>query len=220
MGGILCEFEYIPLTYNFSLEDKKKTKIAYSRYNTRKKSGLKENETKIQLYMDLADVRKLSKNKLPIFENFIKNNTKNLKNCLIFVETMEYGKLIQDIIIHYDIDYHTYYADDEKQNLKKFANGEFDLLITCKKLSQGIDINSVQNIILFSCSRGKLETIQRIGRCLRIDPKNPNKKSNVIDFVLSKEEQKDYEDYEDADFARQEWLTDISKTKRSKYYEN
>jgi len=210
--GILCSFDYIPLEYYFSVEDKKKIKNAYSKYSSNKKKGMNEKAAKKQLYLDLSNVRKLSKTKLPNFEKFIKNNY--LKKCIIFVGTKKYGKLVQDILIHKDIAYHTYYGEDDAKNLEEFANNKFDLLITCQKLSQGIDIKSIENIILFSASRSKLETIQRIGRCLRTDPNNLNKQATVIDFILSKEYQKSYEDHEDSDYIREKWLTKISKIRR------
>ena len=55
---------------------------------------------------------------------------------------------------------------------------------------------------LIASDRSKLETIQRIGRCLRKNPKDPNKKAMVVDFVDS--------GY-DADKIRSEWLTNLSE---------
>ena len=213
--GILCEFDYIPLRYSFNLEDKQRRQQAYKTYYARINNNENENQSRIELYMALARVRKLSKNKIPIFKNFLKNQPNVLNNCLIFVETMEYGKLIQDEVIKYTSSFHTYYSDDEKENLEKFKDGEFDLLITCKRISQGIDIKSIRNIILFSASRGNLETIQRIGRCLRTNPLDPEKIATVVDFILNEEDQSEDEDRDDTDEKRMNWLTEISKTKRS-----
>ena len=175
--GILCEFDYIPLEYELSAEDKLALQDAYKAYSGRIKQGQTENEGKKQLFMDLANVRKVSKNKLPVFRDFIAAQPQHLQNCLVFVETIEYGEAVQEIIMNHNPNFHTYYHDDEKTNLEKFAAGDLTLLITCKRLSQGIDIRSVKNIILFSAARGQLETIQRIGRCLRTDPKNPQKRA-------------------------------------------
>ena len=69
-------------------------------------------------------------------------------------------------------------------------------------MSEGIDIKGLKNIFLIASDRAKLETIQRIGRCLRVNPKEPNKKAKVIDFIDS--------DY-DADKQRAEWLNELSK---------
>jgi len=69
---------------------------------------------------------------------------------------------------------------------------------------------NLQNVILFSSDRAKLELIQRIGRCLRTDPTNPNKKANVIDFVrISNTGSTD--EFISADEQRRAWLTELSK---------
>lgn len=213
--GILCEFDYIPLIYRLDKEDKQGIRRAYRAYSAKIKQNHSEPEAKIALYMALARVRKLSKNKIPVFRDFIKNNPALLENCLIFVETMKYGKLVQDVIIDINQSYHTYYSGEEKENLEKFMQGDINLLITCKRLSQGIDIKSIKSIILFSSSRGQLETIQRIGRCLRTDPKTPNKRATVLDFIIEKKDQKNLDKYGDADENRKIWLSDLSKTKRA-----
>ena len=66
---------------------------------------------------------------------------------------MEYGKQLQEVLIKYTDKYHTYYADDEKINLENFAEGKINCLLTCKKVSEGIDISSVTNIFLFASDR-------------------------------------------------------------------
>ena len=44
----------------------------------------------------------------------------------------------------------TYYEGDEAQRLLDFARGRLDCLVSCHRLSEGIDIKSVRNIVLFS----------------------------------------------------------------------
>jgi superfamily II DNA or RNA helicase len=124
---------------------------------------------------------------------------------------MEYGIKLQDVLVKYTDRYHTYYADDEKSNLDDFAEGRIDCLLTCKKISEGIDISSVTNIFLFASDRSKLVTTQRIGRALRLDKKNPDKKATVIDFILDDFTEND----NNADQDRKEWLTKLSETRRN-----
>ena len=59
--------------------------------------------------------------------------------------------------------YRTYYAEDDRDHLEQFARGEIDCLITCHRISQGIDLRSLRTVVLFASARSKLETIQRIG---------------------------------------------------------
>lgn len=126
---------------------------------------------------------------------------------------MEYGAKLQEILVRYSDKYHTYYADDEKINLENFAAGKIDCLLTCKKVSEGIDISSVTNIILFSSDRSRLVTTQRIGRALRLDKNNPEKKATVVDFVIEDSEEND----NNADADRAEWLTELSQTRRCEH---
>lgn len=209
--GILCEFDYIPLCYSLDDDDRKRIKGIYSAYQAKIKSGQKVSKT--DLYIRLSKVRKTSKTKIPIFKNYMQDHMNLLNRCIIFTETKEYAKLIQDIVIQYTMDYHTYYAMDEKINLEHFANGDFECLISCKKISEGIDIKSVENVILFSTARARLETIQRVGRCLRTDPDNPHKRSNVIDFINLDDFKSNDGEYEPVDKIRYNWLKDISSVR-------
>lgn len=165
------------------------------------------------MFTQLALVNKTAVNKLEEFESLISQRPELLQKCIIFVQTMEYGAKLQEILVRYSDKYHTYYADDEKINLENFAAGKIDCLLTCKKVSEGIDISSVTNIILFSSDRSRLVTTQRIGRALRLDKNNPEKKATVVDFVIEDSEEND----NNADADRAEWLTDLSQTRRCEH---
>ena len=93
----------------------------------------------------------------------------------------------------------------------EFSRGAIDCLVTCHKISQGIDIRLLKSVVLFSAARSKLETIQRIGRCLRVDPSNPDKRARVIDFVRPEKEE---DEFPNADQERREWLLDLSLCRR------
>jgi len=205
--GVLCEFDYNPISFALSKEDKAAIKRINAKYAVKKNE--KEPFNIEDQWRELANVYKLSKQKLPLFKKLLEDNkNKNgnlLENCLIFVETKEYGEQVQNILLDYCQDYHTYFAEDQKEYLQKFAKGKLKCLVSCKKLSEGVDIKTVQNIILFSSDKTKLVTIQRIGRSLRVNPDDPNKKACVIDFVC---------DESQTDEERSRWLLEVSKTRR------
>lgn len=204
--GILCEFDYIALDYELTVSEKQKKKNIIAAFNFKKKNG--EPFDINDMYTQLALVNKTAINKITVFEEFIKNKIELLDKCLIFVQTKEYGELLQDTLIKYCNNYHTYYADDEKIYLENFSNGKTSCLITCKKVSEGIDISRVTNIFLFASDRSRLVTTQRIGRALRLDKDNPEKKAQVVDFILNDS------DDEAADRDRFEWLSELAKTRR------
>lgn len=209
--GILCEFNYIPLPYVLSDEEKLKKRKIIAAFNAKKESGEPVDEK--DMFTQLALVNKTAVNKLEEFESLISQRPELLQKCIIFVQTMGYGAKLQEILVRYSDKYHTYYADDEKINLENFAAGKIDCLLTCKKVSEGIDISSVTNIILFSSDRSRLVTTQRIGRALRLDKNNPEKKATVVDFVIEDSEEND----NNADADRAEWLTELSQTRRCEH---
>ena len=100
----------------------------------------------------------------------------------------------------------------DNEQLKRLANKEIDCLISCKVLNEGIDVPSLENIFLLASPSTPLTTIQRIGRCIRIDSKNKNKMANVIDFICYRDI--DNNDIIDADKKRKEWLSKVAKYRK------
>ena len=211
--GILCEFNYIPLNYELTEAEKQKKKNIIAAFRAKKEKGEPYDEK--DMYTQLALVNKTAISKIDKFEQLVSSRPELLQKCIIFVQTMEYGLKLQDVLIKYTDKYHTYYADDEKYNLVNFAEGKINCLLTCKKVSEGIDISSVTNIFLFASDRSRLVTTQRIGRALRLDKTDSNKVANVIDFVLGDAEEND----NNADQERKEWLKTLSETRRVEYEE-
>ena len=208
--GILCEFDYYPLEFSLTEKDKKAIQKVMANYHLLKKS--KNPMSLEELYRRIAFIRKTSHAKLPIFEQFLSLNDKVLDRALIFTETKEYGMEVQNIIIRYIYEYHTYYGEDGRINLELFSQGKLRCLLTCKRISEGIDIKTVNNIILFSADRAKLQTIQRIGRSLRVDPENPGKRATVVDFICINEGEPN--DPENTDIQRRDWLKALSNVRR------
>ena len=210
--GILCEFDYTPLDYALSTEDRADIKSAFARHHARASRG--EVSSEEILYREIALIRKTSLTKLPPFEEHVEANRDLYERCLIFVETTKFGQHVQKILMAQNIDYHTYYQADNSKILVEFGAGDFDCLISCHRLSEGIDIQSVRNIVLFASARSELETTQRLGRCLRSDPKNPAKRAHVLDFVDLGDDDDETKGSE-ADLERQSRLAMLSKVKRS-----
>ena len=204
---ILCPFNYYPIEYQSTQEDRNGVSAVYAQKAARALEGNPMSDT--ELAIAISKVYKLSKAKLPLFDDFINKNQNFLKRSIVFVEEMKYGEEVLEIIHQYRPDFHTYYADDDVETLRRFANAELECLITCHKVSEGIDIKSLENVILFASAKAKLETIQRIGRCLRVDPNNPGKIANVIDFIRKDSGSRS------TDEDRAEWLSEISKVRPS-----
>lgn len=202
--GILAPFNYYPIEYYPNEDDAERIQ------RVRKKAAAREAEghpmSEEEIWIDIARVHKTSKAKLPLFDDFIKNHQDLLKRCIVFVETKEYGDEVLDIIHKYRYDFHTYYADEDSATLLRFAKGDIECLLTCHRLSEGIDIKSIETVVLFSSARARLETIQRMGRCLRINPDHPEKCANIVDFIRLSDGGK-----HNPDIERREWLTQLSE---------
>ena len=209
-AGILCGFNYIPISYELSDNDKERLKNVWARKTARAKTS--NPMTMTEVWIELSKVHKTAEMKPDVFEEYLDSNQDILQNTIIFVETMEYGERILPSIHRRTLKYKTYYADDEEHYLQSFAEGKLDCLVTCHKLSEGIDIPHLQNVILFSSARARLETVQRIGRCLRIDQNNPGKIANIVDFVADTSEEDDGK--MNADSERSKWLSELSKVRR------
>ena len=162
-----------------------------------------------EVWIEIARVYKTCRAKLPIFDSFIRENQHLLERCIVFVETQEFGDEVLEIIHKYRSDFHTYFSGEESETLKRFARGELECLITCHRVSEGIDIRSLNSVILFSSARARLETIQRMGRCLRTDPDNPDKTASIVDFIR----QSDEDGEPNTDEERAEWLINLSKVR-------
>lgn len=205
--AILAPFEYFPLPYQLTVEDRQRVRDVYKRQAARAAQGNPMSDEEV--WIEIARVYKTSKEKLPIFDEFICNNQDLLQRCIIFVETQEYGDEVLEIIHQYRSDFHTYFSGEESETLKRFARGELECLITCHRVSEGIDIRSLNTVILFSSARARLETIQRMGRCLRTNPENRHKTANIVDFIR----QSDDDSKPNADEERAEWLIELSQVR-------
>jgi superfamily II DNA or RNA helicase len=207
--GILCEFDYIPLTYPLTNNDRYRLRQVYAKRAARQQEGRPLTER--ELWTELARVYKTAEKKPEVFAEFLKTNPQVIESAILFVEDRAYGEPILETLHDYTHRYRTYYAKDDRRNLLEFAKGNIDCLITCHRISQGIDIRNLKNVILFSSARAKLETVQRIGRCLRSDPQAPNKRATIVDFVRTAEE-------DDADFNADDercfWLSKLSQIRR------
>lgn len=205
--GILCPFTYVPVFYNLTDEERVKKKKIIAAYEIKRKKGITFDES--DMYRDLSRVNKTASEKIPLFEKVLVQKPELLQNSIIFVETREYGIALQKMLVRYISRFHTYYGEDGKENLKKFCDGNMDCLITCKKISEGIDIHAVKNIILFSSDKGKIVTIQRIGRSLRKNINEPSKEACIVDFIYG---DPDCEDVT-TDRERMEWLSKLARVR-------
>ena len=206
--SILTPFEY--QWHGFSLMDEEQEKLVSTRryFEGMIKDG---KATQEQMMIALSRIYKLSEAKIPILRHLLTTNPDLLRRCLIFVETMEYGRdhvmpLLMELGGDYRTQWHHYFADADANQLDAFRKGELECLITCKKLNEGVDVPSITTIIMMSAEQGRngLTTTQRIGRALRYMESDPQKISTVIDFIRTNATPGSN------DSERRQWLQDLS----------
>lgn len=211
--GILCELDYVPLPYALSREDRIAIRDAIRAHHARLRAG--EPSSTEDLYRQIAGVRKATITKLAPFEAFLRVRPEVLRRCLIFVENKEYGVRVQELILKVSGQFHTYFGEDARDHLQSFSTGDIDCLITCHRISEGIDIRSVSNVVLFASSRAKLETVQRLGRCLRTDERLPDKRATVVDFIEALGDDQE-PDPDSADEERRAWFEQLTQVRRER----
>lgn len=208
--GILCEFDYEALEYELTQEDKARIKNVYAKQKARHESG--NPMSREELWIELSRVYKTAQQKPFVFAKYADQNPSVMKNTIIFVEETEYANPILETLSQYTDRYRTYFSGEDSNSLKDFAKGKLDVLIACHRLSQGIDFPALQNVVILSSARSKLETIQRIGRVLRRNPDDPDKRAFVLDFRRRLDESTGGSEL-DADTERVGWLTQVAQTR-------
>ena len=208
--GVLVEFDLIPLNYNLLDSDKQEVRSAWSNFNSDLKNGMNPRAADKKRNLELADIKKNCVDKVRVFRNEFSRLSKYLHRSFIFADEKVYVEKVLNVLIHENLNFKTHTGNDGYENIKKFSDGEVDCLLNCEKLSEGIDVKSVNTIILFATPQG-IQLIQRLGRVLRSDSNYPNKKACVIDFFL----ESDMEKEEGSDYIRYIKLKNYSEIKKN-----
>mgnify|MGYP003971233503 CR=1 FL=1 len=216
--GILCEFNYFPIEFTYTQTDKDKVKNIFARRNSAIQEGRKFPLE--QLYRELSNIRKKAERKPIILDQFLLKNQTLIKSSIFFVQDKEQGKDIVKILSKYTKKIHLFVEGSPDVFIKLLDKNQIDAVVACERLNEGVDIRSLNNIFLVATPRARLVTIQRMGRCLRIDPNNKNKKSNIIDFILNDNKDPVLDENGDiivpADEDRKLWISEYSKVKKTK----
>ena len=208
--GILCEFTYTPIEFDLQQSDHDRYKKIYASKAGDARNGIHWSAEK--LATELSKVTKLASIKPEKLNDYLTAHPDHIKSSIVFVLEKSQGDEICNVINKFTHRYRSYYQGTDSVYITQLANGAIDTLIACERLNEGIDIKQLGSVILISSDAGRLNTIQRIGRCLRKDPKNPNKVSRVIDFVLKNKN----ENGNNTDQLRKTWLQDVANTKKSR----
>jgi len=203
---VLCSFDYHPLEFSYTDEDSANRQQVFKRKAAADKSGQPWSQERT--YIELSKVNKKAVMKPIVLKQFLSMHPELISSSIFFVLDKEQGDDICNVIHGFTHNYRTYYAGTDSHFLDALAEGTIDTLVACERLNEGVDIRSLNCVFLVSSDRARLTTIQRIGRCLRKDPNNPDKRASIVDFIPSNSQR---ENDDDSDFARRDWLIELSK---------
>lgn len=106
--------------------------------------------------------------------------------CLMTVNIIEHGENIIKELEDLDIDVEFLHGELDKDvrddRLARFANGELRVLVSTTVIDEGVDVNSIGCLILTAGGKSLRQTLQRIGRGLRLNDFG-NGTVTVVDFV-------------------------------------
>jgi superfamily II DNA or RNA helicase len=211
--GILCEFDYHLIPYELTDDERADKNKAFRAYQGAKRNGELTPEQHQEFRTAIASYDKKAENKIPAFINYLKVNPNSIKSSFIFIWPIEFGEKIIPEIQAFTPHYRSLLGDVKKPIQKtklEFKNKEIECIITCKRLSQGVDVQNLRSVIMFYCEQDLL-TIQRIGRTLRSDPNDPDKKGLIIDFYQPSQINK----LDFSDTKRLKWLKELSLIKNN-----
>ena len=207
--GVLVEFDLIRLDYKLLESDRKKRAKAFAAFEGDIKNGVNPVIAEKRKNLKLSAIKKNCVDKVRVFQNNFNKIERYLKRSFIYANEKVYVDKVLNVLVHKNINFKKHTDNANYENIEKFSKGEVDCLLNCEKLSEGIDVKSVNNIVLFATPQG-IQLIQRLGRVLRTDKKFPNKRACVIDFF----EEDDMANEKGSDYNRYKKLKEYSEYKR------
>jgi superfamily II DNA or RNA helicase len=100
---------------------------------------------------------------------------------LILVRMIEHGKELEKAIPNSIFISGIDDPETRKDVIEKFEKGELKIIISSNIFNEGISINSIRLLIIASGGKSKIETMQKLGRGLRIKPDKTE--VSVYDFM-------------------------------------
>jgi superfamily II DNA or RNA helicase len=145
-------------------------------------------------FLNVPTMRKVGKTYHEVYKNYIveneerndliikaaKNLVENGRKVLILVVRVGHGKLLLEKL---EADYKVKFLDgarsakDRMDAIQEMKDGKLDLLIASKIFDQGVDIPSLDALILAGSGKSSGRALQRIGRVIR---KNDGKKKAIV----------------------------------------
>jgi len=194
--GILSPYEYKPYFTELTAEEmedyeKETARIAKAYYAS--KDQREKEELFSLLCFKRQNIIKNAANKYNVLADILADLSE-IRYCLIYCTPRQIDR-IQDILNEKGIIQHRFTQNEglrpekkyggisERQFLlQKFAEGNYQALVSMKCLDEGVDIPPARTAIMMENSGNPREYIQRRGRILRTSPEK--KKATIFDIIV------------------------------------
>jgi superfamily II DNA or RNA helicase len=102
--------------------------------------------------------------------------------ALLLIHQIDHGKILNELIPDSVFVSGIVDPNERKEIIERFENGEINTIISTNVFNEGISINAIRVLIIAGGGKSRIETVQRLGRGLRLDPKTGKKECIVYDF--------------------------------------
>jgi superfamily II DNA or RNA helicase len=156
----------------------------------------KKDEIPEDIKKELQDKNKIEKQQIyfKTISNFLIDSIRDyqLKHVLVYLKNKEkievMNKILEKIISEKKFEYvvTSIFSEQTKkvreENLKKFRNSgnECNILLSVGIFDEGVDEPCIDAVMFAEERNTQTRIVQNIGRCLRIDPNNKNKKKGYV----------------------------------------
>jgi len=104
---------------------------------------------------------------------------------LILFRTIKHGKILAGLLdgMRFGLLSGVDSYKKREKILQDIENDKLDIVVASTIFDAGIDCPPLSGLILANGGKASAKCLQRVGRCVRIDPNNPLKKTAIIDFI-------------------------------------
>lgn len=194
----LSPYRYIPIFVSPTADEMQEyyeaTNSIIRMYHSQRKEG-KKNDILENLIFRRANIVKNVRGKFTALETLLKSMEPDIRWTIIYCTPQQIDD-VMNLIDHMGIIYKHRFTMEEGTNaesryggvserdyiLKKFADGEYRILVAMKCLDEGVDIPPARTAILAASSGNPREYIQRIGRVIRRYP--GKEEAAIYDFIV------------------------------------
>jgi superfamily II DNA or RNA helicase len=195
--SFLTPYRYIPHFITLT-DDEREEYVELSQKIWFKLNSLKEQEQEDDIVLKglmnkRANIKKNAYKKYSVLEKLIDDLMPDIKWCIIYCTPQQIEHVMRilnkkNVIAHRftmgesTVPSNKYGGISEREFiLKKFAEGEYQILVAMKCLDEGVDIPPARTAILLASSGNPREYIQRIGRVIR---RFPDKEEATIHDII------------------------------------